>query len=63
MLVVDEAHHARGHQQRNGEMKPTQFRYMIQNISESYSSYTICFSDTYEKKLYGILLSFTTTRN
>ena len=33
MLVVDEAHHARGHQQRNGEMKPTQFRYMIQNIS------------------------------
>ena len=34
MLVVDEAHHARGHKQRNGEMKPTQFRHMIQNISD-----------------------------
>ena len=34
LLLIDEAHHARGHKQRNGEMKPTQFRHMIQNISD-----------------------------
>ena len=33
MLVVDEAHHARGYKNSNGKFKSTQFRYMLESIT------------------------------
>lgn len=33
LLVVDEAHHARGYKDKNGQFKSTQFRHMLENIT------------------------------
>ena len=35
MLIVDEAHHARGQKNEKGIFKPTQFRYMLENIIQN----------------------------